>query len=289
MKKSKIFIGLILISIVFSSCTGKKSKPLNKKNKTDLTELKLNGPIKSLTEIQFNNDTNKLGEIHKKISDKHIYLFNESGYIIEDTIYSFDKTYGSLIERLINKYDGRGNQIEEYDYYTETNSTIKKIYKYNDKGNQIERDSYSSDTIFIGKETYKYDIKGNQIEWNFDGSDDSLSGKNIYKYNDKGDKIEWDWFSKGKLYLKYTFKYDDKENLIEVDTYRPDGSLRNKEISLYDKKGNEIELDKYKGDGRLETKYSCKINYDTKDNWIKSTSFKNGILSYYLDRIIIYY
>jgi len=289
MKKSKFLIGLIFISILFSSCTGKKSKLLNKKIKTDLTLLNLKGQIKSLTEIQFNNDTNKLGEIQNKCSSKHIYLFNESGYLIKDTLYNLNKTDGSSIEKRINIYDGRGNQIEGYEYYAENNGAIKEIYKYDDKGHQIEKDSYDSDSNFMSKETYKYDNRGNQIEWNYFDIDGSLFNKDTYKYNDKRNKIEMDWISKGKLYLKYTFKYDDKENLIEVDTYKPDGSLRTKEISKYDEKGNEIELDRYKGDGNLETKFTCKLDYDAKDNWIKSTSFKNGIPSYIMERIIIYY
>ena len=118
----------------------------------------------------------------------------------------------------------------------------KKTNKYDDKGNQIEENYYKADGSLNYKETYKY-AKGNLIETNYYSANGSFDGKYINKYDDKDNRIEANNYSaNGSLDHKYIMKYDAKGNQIQQNRYKADGSLDYKETYKYefDGKGNWI-------------------------------------------------
>ena len=87
-------------------------------------------------------------------------------------------------------------------------------------------------------------------------------------FNEKGNKIEENFFiSDGRLYRKWTYKYDDK--------------------------GNQIESNSFNSDVNLDDKYTYKYTYDQQGNWIQQIAYevKNGIEkpSQIVERTIEYY
>lgn len=80
MKKIIVFAGLIATGSIMFTCTGQNVNSKGSKIKNDLSELKLKGMVKSLTETNF-NDVDELGEIQKTdFESKVITLFN--GYSV---------------------------------------------------------------------------------------------------------------------------------------------------------------------------------------------------------------
>lgn len=98
------------------------------------------------------------------------------------------------------------------------------------------------------------------------------------KFNEKGFVIE----SKFTLFqgqLNFTYEYDNKNHLIERNSYNIDGSLKESEKYKYNNKGNQIESNCYNKDGSL--KYKTKSKYDNKGNLIEQVEYNaDGSLEY---------
>ena len=118
----------------------------------------------------------------------------------------------------------------------------------------------------------------------------TLFSKETYKYDDKSNLIEDNsYYSDSSLNCKWTYKYDDKSNRIEAIWYKSDGSFYGKYINKYDDKSNLIEENGYNADGSLEYKRIFKYEFDEKGNWIKKISFKNQIPENIKEREYEYY
>lgn len=148
-----------------------KTKNNDNKNNNDLSELKLNGKVKTLIEIKFNvivkDGIIKAGD---QIISKRNFIFNEIGDQIEKKLYNTDiSVYG------------------------------KSRYKWDDNGNKIEHSIYDSSDRLESKSTFKYDEKSNEIEWNCFISNGSLDIKYTYKYDydETGNWIKKIEFNKG--------------------------------------------------------------------------------------------
>lgn len=100
---------------------------------------------------------------------------------------------------------------------------------------------------------------------------------------------------KGSLISKQTYKYGDRGNLIERNTYSPDDRLYGKDTYRYDNRGNIIEVIEYSPDGRLNSEGTYKYDdYDKAGNWLRQESFYVGYIkesrqSWILVREIKYY
>ncbi len=114
-----------------------------------------------------------------------------------------------------------------------------------------------------------FDENGNETEWSYFDKDGLLGSKTIKKYNDKNEKIEEDYFEKIEvLEASTTFKYDAKGILLESDhEFIPDKTNSNKTLYKYDDKDNNIEEDTYNTDGGF--KYKNVYKYDSKGNKIE--------------------
>lgn len=96
-----------------------------------------------------------------------------------------------------------------------------------------------------------------------------IIGENLQiTFNEKGNKLEENWFNPdGRLFSKYTYKYDDK--------------------------GNKLEENLLNSDVNLDDKYTYKYTYDQQGNWIQRIAYKvkNGVEkpSQIVERTIEYY
>ena len=101
----------------------------------------------------------------------------------------------------------------------------------------------------------------------------SLFGKSTYKYDEKGNEIECNSYdSDGSLRTKSTYNYDEKGNMIEDkwNSYDSDSSFT-KATYKYDEKGKRIECNSYDSDGSLSLKAT--FNYDEKGNIIEINAY----------------
>jgi hypothetical protein len=92
--------------------------------------------------------------------------------------------------------------------------------------------------------------------------------KYIYSFNENGNLIETNSYDPdGNLDGKYTYSYDNiKGNKTEMTSYNPDGSSDERCAYKYDSKGNLIQEIWYYPDGSISKKYNYK--YDDKGNEI---------------------
>ena len=172
-------------------------------------------------------------------------------------------------------------QLEKKNNLTEENlkGKVKSIkentYEAVDKFGQIKKGNVFYDG-FSSPFTIIYNEKGNKIKICRYDKYGKIDNKNTYKYDEKGNNIEHNTYDYGRLALKDIYKYDEKGNKIEENTYDSDGRLFFKYIYKYDEKGNNIEKNKYDYNGRLDSKTTYK--YDEKGNTIEQNTY------YYDDR-----
>jgi hypothetical protein len=204
----------------------------------------------------------------------------------------------------IEKYDHQGNSTEKICYKPDSSIITKEDFKYDAKGNLTEKDWYNSDGGVEFKEIFKYDEKGNNVEEIYHILDTTHINKNsldamrpaeedyysahqahnniyeeanydIYKYDEKGNMIEDDSYNlHDTLTCRKLYKYDEKGNLTDKEdgTLYHDKDLNYKEHFKYDKNGNYVEIDEFNSDGGL---YSKEImNYDKWGNCIEFNSYK---------------
>ncbi len=270
------------------------------------------GPVKALgvgrIEYTLKNGKSVAG---KRIL-RYTITFNEDGKKTEEV--SYDQSGASIIDKVVYAYDKEGRLKSYVSYSSSVDETLstpqKNDYKLDDKGNVIEYVNYQPDGTLGSRTLYKYDAKGNKTEeifysWNgtptgkllntYDEAghlltatsyieDDSINWKIACTYNTKGNQIEWLQFIAGVLRYRVTYNYDDKNRVIEqetfeynkppnmrtthapepgkivytyndtkrakeVETYKEDGSLKHKMIYLMDERGNEIEWRTFNADG----------------------------------------
>ena len=144
-----------------------------------------------------------------------------------------------------------GNVKSTYQVHFEAVEKFGKITK----GSKIKTDEL---TIWLNEVFKEYDDNGNTIEFN--------------RYN-----------SDGELEYKYTFEYDYKGNMIEMNWLR--GTLTYE----YDDKGNINEENYYNSDGELEDKKTYEYKFDDKENWIQQIIFEDDKPTFIVEREIKYY
>ena len=105
-------------------------------------------------------------------------------------------------------------------------------------------------------------IKNDLLELNLRGRVKSLT-EIEYKVLPNYGKIQ-----EGDIIYKYIYFFNENGNLIETNSYDPDGNLDGKYIYAYDnKKGNKTEMTSYNPDGSSDEK--CTYKYDGLGNLIQ--------------------
>jgi hypothetical protein len=118
-----------------------------------------------------------------------------------------------LEDRIIYKYDAKGNQLESSDYDSDGNLIDRYNYKYDANGNEVENSSYDSNGRLENKYTTKYDANGNIVERNEYDSDGNIVSKSTHKYDSKGNLVEYNDFESGTHNKKYIFNYDHYDEM----------------------------------------------------------------------------
>ena len=76
---------------------------------------------------------------------------------------------------------------------------------------------------------------------------------------------------------KYSFKFNQRGDVVEYVEYESDGSLRDKTLYEYDSQGNLIEYASYNSDGSLGSKYLYK--YDSQGNPIEMVEYRSDVMT----------
>jgi len=158
----------------------------------------------------------------------------------------------SLEHKYIYQYDHNGRNIKFLWYDNRNELKYTTLYNYDKSGKMIDSNTYDSNNKLIfrsiprynhdNREIYQYDANGN------------LFTKQISKCNSRGlvsEVLNYD--AKNKLTSKFLYRYDNN-SLCQTDVYNYNLDIHLKLISKDDNKNRLIELDTYNTNNELEEK-----------------------------------
>ena len=138
----------------------------------------------------------------------------------------------------------------------------KKEYQCDDKGTLTEHDYYHR--------LYDYD--------NLEYKNEYESEKTIIKYNKNGERIERSIYTNEQLKSTIQWKYDEKGNLVEQNTYGSDKILTSKIKQKYNDKDKCVEESEYDSHGNTISKEL--FDYDARGYYTGHTKYENGKLTW---------
>ncbi|HEY0348949.1 MAG TPA: hypothetical protein VGC60_12425, partial [Pyrinomonadaceae bacterium] len=173
--------------------------------------------------------------------------------------------------------DAKGNKLEE-DFYTwigKLNGRL--VYTYDEAGHNLTQTSYNSDEVVSWKTINTYDAEGHQVEW-AQYINGILRYKRLFKYDRdrrpaEQETLEFNappnvYSDHAPVPGKLVYTYNDRERSKETATYKPDGSLKSKEVRTVDEKGNETGVASFAGvDSSRRSMLT--YEYDSHGNWTK--------------------
>ncbi len=283
----------------------------------DLTEQKLAGKVKSLTEYTF-----KLRRVHgktqKEYSGKVHSVFNQAGNKDNDYTYNAD---GSLESSTVFNY-GKGGVLEQEDGYNgdgspeytniyksdkDGNFTIIKLFDgagnlflktvcdYDKDGNETAEINYTQEMereklrdAVLNKTIWQHDKDGNATKEQYLEGDSAIIRTAYFTYDGNGNVAER-INSENGFKLKTTYKYDGNGNPVEETQFDAGGKTITKITTVYDEKGSALEQTYLDKDNRLQTHIVFTITYDQQGNWIRKVQTNNNKVVMITDREITYY
>jgi hypothetical protein len=172
------------------------------------------------------NDNDELTEIIKK---KQITSGASVSYELDErrvfsregnttTIEVLDDS-GTLLSKIVNKYDNRGNLIE-FNEYEPNGDRVKQIsYKFNDQNLKVQEVKYQQGN-FIYKKDFHYDKDGNLTEIQQEEPKDQMHISKIYEYNPENKLAKEMWYdSMAEKYSHKKFTYNSNGVLQEVEVF----------------------------------------------------------------------
>lgn len=232
--------------------------------------------VKMYTQTEY-SVASKFGDYYRTPLIKVVHVFDGNGFETESTELS---PRDAVLDKISNKYDSRGNLIEQVCTDVDGNiiwknvSTFKNgkkentaeydakgalkakiIYTYD--GDKIaEENGYNGDGAIAWKTIYKYNADGlceKVIQYTGAGT---LDSEELYTYTETGD-IEtitaFDGFAEKAT--QKVFRYTNNV-LTEITTYNEKNEVTNRVIYKNDAKGNPIKISEY----NIANKFGTTVN-----------------------------
>lgn len=263
---------------------------------TDLKRLDLFGNVKTLREIPYlvkikNNRIIKTDTSYYN-NRNEFSLFNDVGNLIQKrtffknqkynhTEYKYEKNVKKSIVNVqgqsylanTSTFDQHGNRVTQILFNPDSTISTSYINEFDKKGNQISNTIYEENGKITLKGNSIYDSKGNLIKY----SSGNRHGQFKYEHDINGNLIEVKTFERrDKQYpnymdLKKTFKYNEKNHIVEENHFLYDRKGQLYKKRTYDINNNLIEFYEVKtknGKKKIISK-SYKYSLDEKNNWNK--------------------
>ncbi|NOT50687.1 MAG: hypothetical protein HOP10_05375 [Chitinophagaceae bacterium] len=226
-------------------------------------------------------------------------LFSENNTLLEKHIYQYDTaermtdsiqldTYGNVIMKCNWQYDPGGRRIKTSLYWNDT-LVHTKMFEYNKEGKMIretKNPTFGNDPDLI---IYSYDEKGNRTMVDKRFTDSRANNKELSDYDSSGNLISYTYLPQDeKNNVKIVRVFDDRKKVIGQTRYHA-GIIYNRYSYKYDDKGNELEMDVYNESEKVPYHITWKYEFDRNGNWIRRTRFGNGVPDDNVKREIEYY
>lgn len=305
-------IFLFLIFIFSFSIYGQETE-------NDLQAINVFGNVKSIKTLKYNaHDSLGITVKEKKYQNKYNFKLevNEAGYFTKQIGYNKDNkpftkaTFkydekgnkmeltefnykGRMTDRLTKAYDKNNNLILEtnIDFYKNGSKTgVLKRYTYNSQNQIIETLKTSLNNVPYKKTVCNYNLNDSLIKQTIEYNDEILDYKTL-EYIDKknNNKIVVKEFYDENLKLSEKNKtiYNSKKRILKKVQINSLGEIDSETLYSYDKYGNVTKSSHNSSYGKGEDIYV--YEYDSKNNWIKKTSYRKNKPFAVTERIYEYY
>ena len=190
----------VIISVLIVICL---TSSLYSQSKKEKKAIKTWG-IKSITEMVTENVNGK--ETNRKDSYS---IFDKNGNNTYSEEYKKD---GSLKHKETNKFDSKGNKLEEIVFDAADNGSeknYKKTYKYDSEENRIEESEFDETGKLLKKIQFAYNASGEKVsEAEFNGAGKVVK-KTVYAYDSKGLKaVKKEFDTNDKVISTRTYQYE---------------------------------------------------------------------------------
>lgn len=205
------------------------------------------------------NPGNKQTEFYSyDAAGRKIEWLVRQGVIIRRTVYRYDDKAGRLeaLEQVtegkhtivtrnyVSIFDNQGNQIEAC--CSDNSGAIAKAfycYKSDEKGRVSIIETYNDDGFLYHKIVHTYDLSGKLNMTSLYGPGGILYERRVFAYGVDGTTEEKLTYTDASLVRKIVYRYDNKQNLIEVAGYDPNSSILGSTSNAfqYDEIGNWIQ------------------------------------------------
>jgi hypothetical protein len=266
MKKAFIFWGATyMTSMILTGCGGNKSTEGNENSNSEAER-----PKKIMKEVITDDNPDA-------IHSKTVINYDTNGKITEEI--HFDKG-DKLISREKYIYNEYGDKVEWKIIHNDSKSSQKTVYIYDSSRKLIKEISNITTDISsdVSNTYYTYDSKGRLTRADFENS---FTTRHEFVY-DKNDKL------KSKIYY-------NKDGSKDIENFDENGNQTGDESSSfkYDEKNNIIEEIHYYPYGI--SKFTFEYKYNEQGNWIERKSYfsesrtKSGKLRSIETKVITYY
>src|SRR4030095_12547149 len=198
---------------------------------------------------------------------------------------------GVLVRRIVMKFDGP-RMTEFVNYDGSGNAWLSGKQDYDSAGRIIGTTTYNGDQSLRSKKVYRRNEQGQVIEWAEYAADGVVLDKmtNTFTSSGRPNTSEREQRSPNGLLVSREF-HDGPQQLVEIVTYKPDGSVLAKsvrvgqQISEYAEDGSLRRSTSFSNQGRLPDSIMVDANgsrkresqipdqIDSHGNWVKQTQW----------------
>jgi hypothetical protein len=181
--------------------------------------------VENFSNVYKYDDQGEMSEIHylkeNHLSEKRI--FTRNGLTTSVSIYNGT---GIMTSKLMLRYDTRKNLVEETVYGNNQSELEKKTYNYDENKNLKEEAKYKLDKITL-KTTYNYNELGNLLDISEELPGASKFVKKSFSYDTKENLLEIKWRRRdNEVFNQITYTYNDKELCTSSNTWYPSTKYR---------------------------------------------------------------
>lgn len=260
-------------------------------DKTDVEEEFLKGKVKSLRHISYSVKdyfgTTKKDSIIE--GENYLYLFNPNGYFIESITYNPDNT---IYYKNTHTHNNKNKYIEGIQVDEKGELTAKIIPVHNKKEQMTELNTYNKDGELLNKTTFEYDKDGNRTKETYYYANGAIYNQKDFTHNKKGEEIKVKQHNYDEEFISEAIHHFDNEgNKTRYDFYYYDldKNLLGKGIFKYNDKEDYVEVNTFDEKNKPTGTTYYFYEYDKHNNWTKRTITEGSIAISITEREISYY
>lgn len=180
-----------------------------------------------------------------RLDFKTVYSYDDAGRRVRETSYAPDETVSAVAElsyegegytretryaasaleaeyRTVERYDARGNRVEEAAYGVDGALQYRVGYRYDEAGRLLEETAYRADGSPEYRLENRYDAAGNLVEATEYDADGEPFYHYAYAYDDRGNptRRETRGSSGEATVLSYGYDYDEAGNWVTRRTFK---------------------------------------------------------------------